>query len=335
MTASASPTPQPARRQVGAGFARLFVVVAGLFLAGFVLVAAALDPYDTGRFALVTKAGVPPQGPRTANASRGRDPAFDGAIIGNSHVQLLNPESLSRQLGFPVVSLTVPATGPKEQLLILDWFLRHRERTPRLIVIGIDGYWCGGDPAMPNWQPFPFWLYAASPFEYLRGLVRFGVMEELARRARYVAGRIERARADGWWDYEADYIALGYVPGPAHDARLAPRQATMLDNPTGLYPAAEALRVTLARLPEQTHVVLVRPPVYVTGLPEPGSPQAARDASCRAAYAAIASQRPRTHLLDRRVADMQTRDRSLFFDHTHYRKPIAAGIERDIVELAR
>jgi hypothetical protein len=314
---------------------RLFLIVAGAMLAAFVLVAAALDPYDTGRFALVSKAGVPPQGPRTANASRGRDPAFDGAIIGNSHAQLLNPQNLTDRLGFPVVSLTVPATGPKEQLLILDWFLRNRERTPRLVVIGVDGYWCGGDPAMPNWQPFPFWLYAASPFEYLGGLVRFGVMEELGRRLRYVAGRIERARPDGWWDYEDNYIGLGYVPGPAHDARLAPRLPTMPDNATGRFPAAEALRERLKGIPAQTQVVLVRPPVYVTGLPEAGSVAAARDASCAAAYASVAAQRPRTHLLDRRIEDMQTRDRALFFDHTHYRKPIAAGIEAAIADLVR
>jgi hypothetical protein len=314
---------------------RLFVALAAALLAGFVVVAAALDPYDTGRFAIFSKAGVPPQGPRTANASRGRDPAFDGAIIGNSHAQLLSPENLTQRLGFPVVSLTVPATGPKEQLLILDWFLRHRERVPRLVVVGIDGYWCGGDPAMPNWQPFPFWLYAASPFEYLGGLVRFGVMEELARRVRYLAGRIERARPDGWWNYEEDYIALGYVPGPAHDARLGPRQPTMLDNPTGRYPAAEALRARLVRLPAQTHVVLLRPPVYVTGLPEPGSEAAQRDSACRDAFAALAASRPRTHLLDRRVEDAQTRDRALFFDHTHYRKPIAASIEAAIADLLR
>ena len=76
----------------------------------------AIDPYDTGRSSLLAKPGVRPQGPRTAAASRGRDQAFNGAIIGNSHIQLLSPERLKAATGLDFVQLSVPATRPEGAL---------------------------------------------------------------------------------------------------------------------------------------------------------------------------------------------------------------------------
>jgi hypothetical protein len=71
-----------------------------------------LDPYDTGRSALVERPGVRPQGPRTAGASRGRDLAFNAAVFGNSRIQLLSPERLNGITGLSLVQLSVPGTGP-------------------------------------------------------------------------------------------------------------------------------------------------------------------------------------------------------------------------------
>ena len=53
---------------------------AAVLLIGILGAAYAIDPYDTGRSGLLKKPGVRPQGPRTANASRGRDPAFNAAV---------------------------------------------------------------------------------------------------------------------------------------------------------------------------------------------------------------------------------------------------------------
>jgi hypothetical protein len=96
-------------------FVVVFVAATALLLAGTLGFLAALDPYDTGRLELVQRAGVAEQGPRTANASRGRDPHFDSAIFGNSHAQLLRPETLKDETGLNFVSLIVPGTYPKEQ----------------------------------------------------------------------------------------------------------------------------------------------------------------------------------------------------------------------------
>lgn len=310
-------------------FARLMTVTGLVLFAALVGAIAALDPYDTGRFALVTKPGVPPQGPRTAHASRARDPGFDAAIIGNSHVQLLSPERLHAATGIDFVSLTVPATGPKEQFAILDYWLANRPRPPRVIVIGVDPYWCRDDPAMANWMPFPFWLYAPDRWTYLAGLARLDVLEETGRRLRYLAGRIARARPDGYWDYEPDYAAQ-VAAGGALLAKLAEPRATIAANASGRFPPVEALRERLARLPQSVKVVLVRPPVYRTGLPKPGTPEEATDAACAGAYAALAASDQRVRLIDWRNDRAENRIADLWFDHTHYRAGVAIALERAI-----
>src|SRR5215204_4590152 len=138
-------------------FARDFVIGATAILGSLLAIVYALDPFDTGRPGLFAKAGVRPQGPRTAGASRGRDPAFNAAVIGNSHVQLLSPERLGALTGLSFVQLTIPATRPKEQFAVIGWFMRHHPDA-RALVIGADNHWCTPDPAIPIEKPFPFWL---------------------------------------------------------------------------------------------------------------------------------------------------------------------------------
>jgi hypothetical protein len=123
-----------------------------------------LDPYDTGRSALVERPGVRPQGPRTAGASRGRDLAFNAAVFGNSRIQLLSPERLNGITGLSFVQLSVPGTGPKEQLTLIQWFMRHHPDA-RALVIGADKNWCTADPTMRSEHPFPYWLYSPNFLE--------------------------------------------------------------------------------------------------------------------------------------------------------------------------
>jgi hypothetical protein len=295
-----------------------------------------LDPYDTGRPGWLTKPGVRPQGPRTAAASRGRDPAFNAAIFGNSHVQLLSPERLDAQTGLSFVSLIAPATRPKEQLALMDWFIRNRTAPPRALVVGVDGEWCTGDPELPNDKPFPFWLYDRSLLAYLRGLIRYDMLEEGPRRVGYLLSRkAERARPDGYWDYEPNYIALGYDVRPDRRAKLEKGEPAIALNATGSFPAADRLSGLLRTLPATTHVTLFHPPFYRSVLPREGDPLRAVDAACKAAFAAVARARPNTTVLDWRVQRPEAQDASLWFDHTHYRAPVARKIEDDIGRLIR
>ena len=155
-TSSSEPAGTPAQAARWTGFAVTFLAAAGVVAFAFLTFAFLLDPYESGRSPLHLKDGVRPQGPRTALASRGRDPAFAGAIVGNSHIQLISPEELRRQTGIPFVSLIAPATGPRESLVLLDWFLRHRKEQTKALVIGIDVRWCTADPTLAIEKPFPF-----------------------------------------------------------------------------------------------------------------------------------------------------------------------------------
>jgi hypothetical protein len=310
-------------------FAATYLAGAAVILFGILGAAYALDPYDTGRSSLLPRPGVRPQGPRTAGASRGRDPAFNAAVIGNSHVQLLSPERLNALTGLSFVQLSVPATGPKEQFILIDWFLRHHPNA-RALVIGADVRWCTADPAMPNMKPFPFWLYSRDPMEYGRGLLRYEVLEEIPRRIAYVLSkRPERARADGYWDYESNYIGLGR--GPELSARLE-RDVTGYfgSNTTGRFPVAERLRQVTSSLPPRLAIVLVFPPVYARVLPEPDSAAGLSDHGCKAALAEAVSHRSSSALVDWRRSRPELREPAFFLDQTHYRRPLAELVETDV-----
>src|SRR5262245_26823747 len=121
---SSSEWPAAAWRHWLATFLGVLVAVFGGLYAAVVL----LDPYDTGRFAVLPSVGVVDGNPRTANASRGRDPQFDAAIFGNSAGQILDPRELSRLTGLSFVQMTVPGTRIREQLAMARWFQRHHRQ---------------------------------------------------------------------------------------------------------------------------------------------------------------------------------------------------------------
>jgi hypothetical protein len=306
-------------------------LVAFAALAGSLLL---LDPYGTGRLTPLRSATVREQGPRTANAHRAADPRFGGYVLGNSHIQLVEPAALAAATGTPFVSLIVPATGPREQFAILDYLLARRSRPPDALVWSIDDRWCTPENHPPLTHPFPFWLYDPNDAAYAAGLVRSSAIEELPPRLLALLGLSRRpaARPDGFWDYEAYREWRPEVVGP----RLARREPPFLVNRTGRYPQIERLGRTLAALPASVQIVLVRPPVHASALPEPGTDDARSEAGCRAALEVAAAGRTRTAVLDRRVDAPDTRDPANFFDPTHYRRPVARALERDIAAaLAR
>jgi|1186.fasta_scaffold12953_2 hypothetical protein len=311
-------------------FARDFAIGAAAILGSLLAIAYALDPFDTGRPDLFAKAGVRPQGPRTAGASRGRDPGFNAAIIGNSHIQALSPERLDALTGLSFVQLSIVATGPKQQFAVVDWFMRHHPGA-RALVIGADRFWCQPELAGLDQAPFPFWLYSRSLPEYLRGLLRFHVLEELPHRVGYLlAKRPARARPDGYWDYEPALLAAGHMSDPARRAALEARSDDYIRNPTGRFPAAEDLRDVVAGLPSATAVVLVFPPTYRSLLPTPGSAGDSDNRACKAALSEALAERPNAAVSDWRGDRPELHDPGLFFDQTHYRQELAVAVEREI-----
>jgi len=259
-------------------------IILALGLAGIYLI----EPYDTGRSPFFSHAGVRALAPATGNASRGRDPAFRAVIAGNSRIQLISPERLKKATGLDFVQMSVPGSGPKEQLALIDWFLSHRREPVRALLVSIDETWCTSDPALTNERPFPFWLYTANPLEYARGLLRWEVLEEVPPRLAYLLGmNAERARRDGYWDYDSEYTQRGDKMAAAHRQELAAKpyanaQRYDRDPLAGMrhFPAADQIGIVAASLPEDAAFILVAPHCTKIGCRQRGQ---SRPSACRPA----------------------------------------------------
>jgi hypothetical protein len=314
------------------GFARTLVLAAASLMAGYLALAVLIDPYDTGRSTLLSRGAVRPQGPRTASAARGRDPAYTGVVIGNSHIQLIEPAALSRLTGIPFLQLSVPATGPTEQFALLGWYLRHHPR-PAAIVLSADSFWCADDPVFPSEHGFPYWLVGDWP-AYLRGLIRFSAAQETVnRRGGRATPRRKAAAADGWWDYERNYLSQGFGIDPAKKAALEkPVSPGVEPHHGGPFPIATRLRAELSRIPSATPVVVVFPPVYARAEPAPGTPRARAEAACRAAVRTELAAHGLSTVVDWRDGRPEAADPDQFFDQTHYRLPLARSLTAEIAD---
>ena len=306
------------------------------FFAALVLGAAAVlalvlivDPYDSGRVGLAGIQGVNDASPRTANASRARDPQFDSAVIGNSTGQLLKPAELSRLTGLRFVQLTTPGTGPREQLAMMNYFVRKHAKVGALVIV-TDESWCARDPALPQQHPFPFWLYGESDLDFFGRLFSARALSLTWRRILVGLGLRQRSAPDGFWDYEA----LGpreFQPViiPRDDGGPAPAQVS--DD----FPGVALLDAAIRKLPADLPVVLLAPPAYHTMLPKPGSLAAAEEQACSAALRRVVAGRAHSNFIDFRVDNALTRDRANFMDFGHYRAPIARRMEQGIAESIR
>jgi hypothetical protein len=205
-----------------------------LFSFAFLALAYLIDPYDTGR-SKVCEARRPSTGP----AHGSREPRPQPGVQRGGSWQIAHPAS-------------VAGTEPKEHFVLIDWFLRHRPSPPQALIIGAEPTWCTFDPAMPN----------AKPVEYVRGLLSYDMLEEVPRRLAYAfQDKAERARRDGYWDYEPDYIGQGYDT-PTLRARLEQRVGDWGPAVAGRFPVAEKLKAVISNLPSDTALLLVgSPPV--------------------------------------------------------------------------
>ena len=305
-------------------FLAAFLAAAAAFALAAGALLLAIDPYDRG-FGLFRKAGTLETVSRMANVSRARDPRFNAAIIGNSHVQLLSPARLRQATGLDFVQLTVQATGPREQNAMLAWWLANNSR-PRAVILGADYHWCVSDPSFRTNQPFPYWLYDPSPGRYAASLFRFDALGAAFRRARYLMG-LEQARpADGYSDYTTQGSR---APGAFAGTPGLVRAKDIFGRP-GEHPGAAKLAEALGKLPGDSRVVVLAPPVWAGVLPEPGSAGAAAERSCIAALQKIVGTRPLTTLVDARNDTDATRNPGNFYDATHYGHDIAKALEAEI-----
>jgi hypothetical protein len=329
MSSSISSSEVPAEALAWKQWIAIFVAWLLLGFGGLYSLVLFLDPYDTGRFAVFKINGIVDESPRTAVASRGRDPRFDAAIVGNSTGQLLAPKQLSQLTGLDFVQLTIPGTGPREQFMTMRWFARHHPRISALVIV-TDEAWCTHDPSFPIFNPFPFWLYSDGMLEYLGGVFQRQALDRASRRVLLALGMRSPTEPTGYVDYE---VGRTWNFHPDLTARPEASQRQHADSEQS-FPAIDKLRNLMQSLPE-TPVVLVMPPAFFTLIPQPGSAAARHVALCKAALAAAVADRPRSGFLDFLSDNAVTRDPENFMDHKHYRASIARDIEAQIAARLR
>ena len=283
----------------------------------------ATDPFDTGRFPSFPIAGIHDRGPRTADASLARDPRFNAAIFGNSTGQLLEPARLSGTTGLSFVQLTVPGTGPREQLALMHWFIRHHPKLGGMVLVA-DTTWCSQDPSLPILYPFPFWLYSNSDAEYLGGLFNIHSIEHAMRRIELGLRWLEPSDPRGFCDCGDD--ARHWRPRPGSDA-LGMASAAAATKPDLAFPGIERLSSLLAEIGSSPPLVVAMPPVFASSIPAAGTPEAMTLASCKARWADLAARRPMTEFVDFRIDGPETRDPDNFKDEIHIRPNLAKTVE--------
>jgi hypothetical protein len=295
--------------------------IGALLLLAFMI---AVDPYDGGKFGLLGIDGVDDRNSLTAVASRARDASFDSAVIGNSTALLLDPAGLSRATGLRFVQLSVVGGSPREELAVLDFFLRNHRRVGALAIV-TDPSWCVHDQTEPP-RPFPYWLYGKSSLAYAAHLFSWPALEHASQRLSIGLGWRKRNDPTGTFKSEDVWpaglfqeINRPLVPPPA--ATIAGRD---------ILPEVSRLDDVVKKLPADVAVVLAVPPTFYTTVPQPGTGAAAEREACNAALSRIVAGRPHSNFINFRVDNAMTRERANFVDFIHYRPALAARMSEGI-----
>ena len=289
----------------------------------------AVDPYDSGKFGFFGINGVADRNTLTANASRARDPDFDSAIIGNSTALLINPAALSRATGLHFVQLSVVGGSPREELTVLDFFLRHHAHAGAL-AIGADPSWCVHE-RKDKPRPFPYWLYGRSRLVYAGALFSGAAIEHAVQRVQIGLGKRQRSDPAGTFDSE-DTWPIGEFRNTNRPSDPPPAASTAL---RGVFPWVSELDDVIKKLPADVSVVVLVPPTAAPTVPQPGTAEATEREACNMALRQTVAGRPHSNFINYRVDNALTRDHANFIDYIHYRSKIARKIGAGIVASLR
>ena len=333
MTSSISGSDRRARRDdaVRPAWRRWLVTFCGVFFGVGALLFTLLlliDPYDTGRFPSFGITGVNDVSLRTADASRGRDPRFNAAVIGNSTGKRIDPYRLSAGSGLRFIQLAISKVGPREELVLMRWVLSHHASYGALVIV-TDPVWCSSDPDRPLDSPFPFWLYGDN-LDYLANVLSSRALDRAGWRLLIALGLRQPVDPVGFTDYLRPGERPVFVPPPPSP----PGEMGELQS-LPRFPWIERLHALLTMVPQSVNVILVMPPEYYTVLPHPGSKQAAEIDACKAALRQAVADRPLGAFLDFRVDSEWTRDTTDFVDPIHYREKLAGQMADRIIAQLR
>ena len=293
------------------------LAICAFLLFAFVI---AVDPYDSGKLGLFGIHGVADRNTLTANASRARDASFDSAIIGNSTALLINPTTLSQSTRLHFVQLSVVGGSPREELAVLDFFLRQHGHVGA-VVIGTDPSWCVHEQNNKP-RPFPYWLYGRSRLVYAGALFSGAAIEHAIQRVQIGLGKRQRSDPTGTFDSE-DSWPVGEFRDTNRPADPPPAESATLRD---VFPWVSKLDEVIRNLPSDVPVVVLVPPTEASVVARPGTPEAADRQVCNAALKRIVAGRPHSNFINYRVDTALTRDRANFIDYIHYRSKIAAKL---------
>jgi hypothetical protein len=319
---STSDRPDEWARSLAACLGALVIGAALLFA-----VMIAVDPYDTGRFGWLGIDGIDDRNTHTAAASRARDPEFDSAVIGNSTAQMLNPADLSRATGLRFVQLYMTGGSPREQLAVLDFFLRNHQRIGALVFV-TDPFWCSHQPIETPPGRFPYWLYDNNALTYATRLLSWPAIEHVSQRISIGLGWRPRNEPNGYFSYEDIW-----PPGVFREVNR-PRDPVPAATAAGrdVFPEIALLDAAVKRLPAGVAVVLVVPPTVHSTIAQPGTAAAAEREACNAALKRVVAGRPHSNFINYRIDNALTRDTQNFADFIHYRPIIADKMAEGIAD---
>jgi hypothetical protein len=315
----------PPWRRFALTFVAVFLGLLAVFYAAVILI----DPFDAGYFPSILGHGVVDPNEQTNIASRARDPRFNAAIFGNSHGQLLDPARLSPATGLDFIQLYALGSGPREQMLIMRYFLRRHPHV-RAIVLAADRSWCTHDPRLPREvgvTPFPTWLYSESRIEYLENVLSARMIPIMRQRVLLALGKLSPIDPVGYSDYEIGrtWSFKPVIPKPSAAASPPPTVT-----PDTSFPAIDAFTRLTSTLPAETSVVIVMPPFFYTILPPPGSQAAVELALCKGRLARLAESHGHGAFIDLLIDSPMSRDPANFMDHDHVRAAVARVMEERI-----
>jgi hypothetical protein len=294
---------------------------------------ALIDPYDTGYFPSLIGAGVVDDNDVTGIAGRGRNNRFDAAIFGNSHGLLIDPGRLSSATGLSFVQLTPLGSGPREQMVLIQYFLRRHAKT-KAVVLAADRMWCTHDSSLHNTlvpldYQFPDWLFGESRLQYLANLLSARPYRLAGRRVLFAMGRLAPIDPVGTASYPAAWD-LAQAPDAIPEVAIP---LTAPNEISTIFPAIDRLEKLVATLPDGIAFVIAMPPLHTTLLPQVGTRQAAELVACKARLARVAGNQPHRAFLDFLVDSPLSRVRANFIDLHHMRENVARAMEPRIAQV--
>ncbi len=302
----------------------VFLTTSAVCFFGAAAFIVAADPYDAGRFSLIKMRGLVDERAMFAAASRGRDPDFDAAVIGNSHAQLINPRRLSDLTGRHFVQLSMQGAPITAQEATARFFIEHHKGTPVAMLFVIDDFWCTPGPPPPGF-PFPFWLYGDDDWSYLANVIGPDGLSKAVARVGLALGLKERTWRDGFDNVEEKYSNFWNAENFTATFTAAPPWASQ--DVGAPIPKVDKLRALIDRASPGSRFALLWTPYYVNALPAAGSPAEARLRECKQTYAALAAGRLDTAIVDWRVRSPLAENTGNFSDATHVRLVVAHMLE--------